>query len=644
MSYSPEPQPRWGTTLAGDGATFRLWAPDVDHVQLQIERGESPALLDMTSLSEGWWQITCAGVDAGTLYRFRLPSGLTVPDPASRFQPQGCHGPSEVIDPAGYAWHEHDWCGRPWHETVLYELHVGTFTPEGTYAAAIPKLALLADLGITAIEVLPLATFAGARNWGYDGVLPFAPAPVYGRPEDLKALIDAAHAAGLMVFVDVVYNHFGPEGNYLGEYAQDLFTEAHHTPWGAAINYDQGSQAAWVRRYVVDNALYWLTEYRADGLRLDAVHSMVDTSSPHILMELAEAVNQGPGRHRHVHLVLENDANEARWLAGGTTAQWNDDFHHILHHCLTGERDSYYRDYCDDDEGKDHRGDDSAQSADAKVPSSKPVELLGRCLTEGFAYQGEPSPHRDGQPRGEPSEALPLTAFVNFLQNHDQVGNRAFGERLHQLCAPEAYAVATAIQLLAPSQPLLFMGQEWCASSPFLYFCDFDGELQKAVTEGRRKEFAQFAAFSDPTMRENIPDPNAPSTFTRSKLDWSERAREPHATLWQFHQQLLTLRRQLVQPLLENPHWLGRWQLRGNRALEVVWTMSDQTQYTLLANLGGEPWTPASLPGGDCVALVMDKQRCYAEAATQAARSPGLALSSWAAVFFLQNAPTGTGT
>lgn len=635
MTEHAEPVPHWGAMLTAEGVTFRLWAPDVAWVQLQLEAdssapGEQTTLVDMHALLEGWWQIACPGIGAGSRYRFRLSSGSTVPgstvpDPASRFQPQGCHGPSEVIDPAAYVWRETGWSGRPWHETVLYELHVGTFTPEGTYAAAIPKLARLAELGITAIELLPLATFAGQRNWGYDGVLPFAPAPAYGRPEELKALIDAAHQAGLMVFVDVVYNHFGPEGNYLGEYAQAVFTSAHHTPWGAAINYDQGWQAAWVRRYMIDNALYWLTEYRVDGLRLDAVHSMVDTSSPHILIELAAAVQQGPGRSRHVHLVLENDANEARWLSSGMTAQWNDDFHHILHHCLTGESDSYYRDYCAD--------------ADDNV---RPVKLLGRALVEGFAYQGEASAHRDGEPRGETSTALPVTAFVNFLQNHDQVGNRALGERLHQLCTADAYAVATAIQLLTPAPPLLFMGQEWCADSPFLYFCDFDGELKQAVTEGRRREFAQFPAFSDPDLRQSIPDPNAVSTFMRSKLDWSEPAREPHAGWWQFHQQLLTLRRQRIQPLLENPDWSGKWQLHGTRALEVTWTVEKKPQadhntrhYTLLANLGGELWTPDRVPQGECLARVMDAQLLCGEATTQAVRSRQMTLPPWAALFIL---------
>lgn len=622
MSANPsDTAARWGATLTTNGVEFRLWAPDAEQVQLQLEHHGAPTLIDMTAQPEGWWQATCSGVSAGTRYRFRLPSGLVVPDPASRFQPEGCHGPSEVIDRRGYPWEQTHWRGRPWHEAVLYELHLGTFTPEGTCTAAIPRLAQLAELGITAIELMPLATCAGARNWGYDGVLPFAPSPAYGRPEELKALIDAAHGLGLMVLVDVVYNHFGPDGNYFGNYAHNLFTDAHQTPWGAAINFDQGPQAAWVRRYVVDNALYWLTEYRVDGLRLDAVHSIVDTSSPHILTELATAVGEGPGRDRHIHLILENDANEARWLAGGMTAQWNDDFHHLIHHCLTGEADSYYLDY-------------SAEGADP----ARPVQLLGRTLVEGFAYQGEASAHREGAPRGEVSTGLPITAFVNFVQNHDQIGNRAFGERLHQLCADDAYTVATAIQLLSPSPPLLFMGQEWCANTPFLYFCDFDGELKQAVTEGRRREFAQFPAFSDPATREQIPDPNAPETFQRSKLDWAELEREPHRHYWQLHQRLLSLRRQHLQPLLQDPSWSGHWQVVGARALEVHWTVGN-SRYSLFANLGGEPWMPNPLPTGECVALVINAELLCGEAATQATLAPGLTLPSWAALFMLHTSP-----
>ena len=410
---------------------------------------------------------------------------------------------SEVIDPSAYAWRDERWHGRPWAEAVIYELHVGTFSPEGTFAGVERRLDYLRDLGVTAIELMPIADFPGKRNWGYDGVLPYAPDAAYGRPEDLKRLVDAAHERGLMMFLDVVYNHFGPEGNYLNAYACEFFTERHKTDWGAAINFDGAASRA-VRDFFIHNALYWLEEYHFDGLRFDAVHAIVDDSQPHILVELAEAVRAGPAADRHIHLVLENDRNEARYLRYTDdgkprhyNAQWNDDFHHAFHVLLTGEKDGYYSDYAD------------------------PVTRhLGRCLAEGFAYQGEPSPFRDGKPRGEPSAELPPAAFVTFLQNHDQIGNRALGERLGALTRPERLRAATVAWLLAPARPMLFMGEEFAASSPFLFFCDFGPELAQAVTNGRRREFARFEQFSSREMQERIPDPNHPDTFERSRLDW----------------------------------------------------------------------------------------------------------------------------
>jgi malto-oligosyltrehalose trehalohydrolase len=451
----------------------------------------------------GWFRRVAQSARPGTRYRYRIDGDLRVPDPASRWNPEDVHGPSEVVDPAGFDWHDDDWTGRPWQEAVIYELHVGTFSPEGTFAGVERRLDYLVDLGVTAIELMPVADFPGTRGWGYDGALLFAPEASYGRPEDLKRLVQAAHARGLMVFLDVVYNHFGPEGNFLHVYAREaFFTERHHTPWGAGINFD-GPESRTVREFFVHNALFWLEEYRLDGLRLDAVHAIADDSPVHILRELAEAVRSGPGRGRRVHLVLENDANQARFLArlpSGEArwydAQWNDDVHHALHVALAGERDGYYRDYAQD-----------------------LLRQLGRCLAEGFAFQGEPSDYRDGEPRGEPSAHLPPAAFVNFLQTHDQVGNRAFGERLAALAEPDALAAAATVILLAPSPPLLFMGEEHAAPVPFLYFCDFGPDLARAVTAGRRQEFARFDRFADPAARSAIPDPNDPRTFQRSKLD-----------------------------------------------------------------------------------------------------------------------------
>ncbi|MBY0396522.1 MAG: malto-oligosyltrehalose trehalohydrolase, partial [Thermoleophilia bacterium] len=393
------------------------------------------------------------------------------------------------------------WRGRPWHETVLYELHLGTFTPEGTFRAAIDKLDHLVDLGVTAVELMPVSDFPGRWNWGYDGVLPFAPDSAYGRPEDLKALVDAAHERGLMVFLDVVYNHFGPEGNYLGAYARSFFTDRHHTPWGEAINVD-GPDSPVVRDFFIHNALYWIEEFHLDGLRFDAVHAIPDDSDKPFLEELAERVAALTGGRRHVHLVLENDDNAARFLErDGTgprwfTAQWNDDLHHALHAAASGEAGGYYADYAGD-----------------------PAKLA-RALAEGFAFPGDPSAYRAGEPRGEPSAHLPATAFVGFLQNHDQIGNRALGERITAIAPPEAVRAATAISLLGPQIPLLFMGEEWAAPQPFPFFADFGGDLADAVRDGRRAEFAGFPAFQDPASRDRIPDPAAEATVRSATLDW----------------------------------------------------------------------------------------------------------------------------
>jgi maltooligosyltrehalose trehalohydrolase len=399
--------------------------------------------------------------------------------------------------------------------------------------------------GITALELMPLSDFAGRRNWGYDGVLPYAPDSAYGRPEDLKRLVQAAHDAGLMIFLDVVYNHFGPKGNYLHLYAPDFFTDRHQTPWGAAINYANPA----VRQYFVENALYWLGEYRFDGLRFDAVHAIYDDSPRHILDEISGVVRSRWGESKH--LVLENDANQSRFVGPGKyDAQWNDDSHHGYHVLATGEDDGYYVAYAD-----------------------APAKHLARCLAEGFAYQGERSPFTH-EPRGEPSAHLAPSCFVDFLQNHDQIGNRAFGERLISLADEKKVKALTAIQLLAPSPPLLYMGEEWGCRQPFLFFCDFEGELGEAVRKGRREEFKRFAAFQDPKVREKIPDPLAESTFRASTLDWSKADER-----WRSHyRELLTLRQKEIVPLGCGP---GRYRMLGERAFEVTWG-----RLMLLANCG----------------------------------------------------------
>ena len=561
------------------GARFRLWAPAARRVELSIAGAGQPLRLAMESEGNGWHRLETAELPPGGLYRYRIDGGQEVPDPASRFQPRDVHGPSELVDPRAFQWHDGDWRGRPWEESVFYELHVGSFSPEGSFRGAIERLPHLAELGVTAIELMPVSDFPGARNWGYDGVLPFAPDSHYGRPEDLKALIQAAHGLGLSVFLDVVYNHFGPDGNWLHLYAPGFFTDRHQTPWGDAIDFD-GEHSRPVRDFFIHNAIYWLREYHLDGLRLDAVHAIADDSRPHILIELADAVHGALATepHRQVHLVLENDANAARFLERREdgrprwyAAQWNDDAHHVLHLLLTGEGDGYYGDY-----------------------TRTPVGHLGRCLTEGFAYQGEPSDYRKGARRGESTHGLPPTAFVNLIQNHDQVGNRAFGERIGALAGPEPLTAALAILLLAPSPPLLFMGQEWGATSPFLYFCDFGEELARAVTEGRRREFARFERFADPAAREAIPDPNDPETFLRSRLNWRERDLAPHAIWLDLHRALLRLRHREIVPRLSGMGSQGAsFTLLGPqpdpRGLVVEWRLGDGSRLRLAANLDDRP-------------------------------------------------------
>lgn len=509
--------PQFGPLLSNDGVTFRLWAPAARNVTLVLDRK-----LPMTKSGE-WFALKVRGTAARTRYRFEIDDDIQIPDPASHFQPDDVHGPSEVIDHS-YDWQCNDWKGRLWQDTVFSEIHVGTFTPGGNYRTAIGALDHIAATGITAIELMPLADFPGRWNWGYDGVLPFAPDSSYGRPEDLKALIDAAHLRGLMVFLDVVYNHFGPEGNYLGRIAPQFFADA-HTPWGGAIDY----RVPEVRRFAIENALHWLHNYRFDGLRLDAVHAVVRPGEPHVLTELSTAVGElARASGRHTHLVLENDDNRAPFLAPGEDppaghyrAQWNDDYHHAWHVLLTGEHTGYYGDY----------------------DTERHIE---RTLAEGFAYQGEPSRHRKGRHRGEPSRHLPPAAFVNFIQNHDQIGNRPIGERLSALTKPEALAAALSVLLLQPSPPLLFMGDEWGAEHPFPFFCDFAGELAEAVRNGRKAEFAEaYARYGD-----EVPDPLSPETRASAVLDWDAAARSPHRERLALTRSLLATRKEAIVPML----------------------------------------------------------------------------------------------
>lgn len=571
----------FGTRIMPDGVLFRLWAPGCEAVGLCIAGRSSESVLPMSACGDDWFERRVTDAGAGTRYRFEVDDGLRVPDPVSRSNPDDVHGASEVVDPVAFHWHDAAWHGRPWDEAVVYELHVGTFSPEGTFAGVTERLDYLVELGVTAIELMPVADFPGARNWGYDGALLFAPDSRYGRPEDLKALIQAAHAKGLMVLLDVVYNHFGPEGNYLYVYARKFFTERHHTLWGAAINFD-GADSRPVRDFFIHNALYWLQEYHFDGLRLDAVHAIIDDSVQHILNELAARVHTAIGTERHVHLILENDANEARYLgAGRYAAQWNDDIHHALHVLATSEADGYYADYAD-----------------------APVRHLGRCLTEGFAYQGDASPYREQTTRGEPSAHLPPQAFVSFLQNHDQVGNRAFGDRIGQLAPAEAVRAAAAVYLLAPAIPMLFMGEEFAASTPFQFFCDFGGDLREAVTQGRRREFRKFARFADATTQAAIPDPNQTETFLASKLDWDSLGDVAHTDWLTYYRALLHLRRDVIVPRLRGMDGhAGRFEVLAPAGLRVAWRLGDGTTLHLLANLSATAISAAAPPGNTVFAL-----------------------------------------
>ncbi|QTT89146.1 malto-oligosyltrehalose trehalohydrolase [Pseudomonas chlororaphis] len=537
-----ETWPHGTVPLDAERTRFALWAPDACHVSVELQDGPS---LPMLPQANGWFMVI-GRCPPGTRYRFNIDERIRVPDPASRAQDGDVHGSSLVIDPLAYRWQHPHWQGRPWHQAVIYELHVGVL---GGYREVEKHLPRLAELGITAIELMPLAEFPGDRNWGYDGVLPYAPEASYGSPDDLKHLIDCAHGLGLAVMLDVVYNHFGPDGNYLHHYAKAFFREDRHTPWGAAIDFRRQP----VRDFFIDNALMWLLEYRFDGLRLDAVHAIDD---PDFLHELAQRVRQRIDPMRQVWLTLENEHNQASLLEQHFDAQWNDDGHNALHVLLTGETDAYYADF-----------------------AARPTEKLARCLSQGFAYQGHVTRH--GTARGEPSGHLPPSAFVLFLQNHDQIGNRAFGERLVRLAEPQALRAATVLLLLSPMIPLLFMGDELAAPQPFLFFTSHHGELADAVREGRRGEFAAFSAFADPHKREQIPDPNAPDTFLASRPQADPVQGEQTRALYR---QLLQLRREHIVPHLPGAEALGA-EVLAEGALCARWRLGNGQELRIDLNL-----------------------------------------------------------
>jgi malto-oligosyltrehalose trehalohydrolase len=566
----------FGTRILEHGVSFQIWAPSAKHVSLCLYTDGDKTILPMEPAKDGRFTVTSEIAKAGMRYHYVINHETYVPDPASRFQPEDVHGPSEIIDPSAFAWKNNEWKGRPWEEAIFYEIHVGTFSTAGTFKGVQEHLDQLVDLGITTLEIMPLADFPGSRGWGYDGVLPFAVESSYGRPEDLKELIQTAHQKGLMVFLDVVFNHFGPDGNYFHAFAEQFFNGRHKTPWGPALNFDAEDKEI-VRDFFIQNALYWLNEYRFDGLRLDAVDWIEDDSPYHFLKELADTVNESTS-HNQIHMMLENGKNQAVLLERDGrnypryyAAQWSDDIHHAYHVLATGESTGYYEDY---------QLETSGRAA---------IDHLGVCLTQGFAYQGQYSKHQNKK-RGEPSGHLLPTAFVSFLQNHDQVGNRAFGERLAGLVAEAPLKAVAATYLLAPAIPLLFMGEEWGSKRPFYYFCDVSADLSHLITEGRRAEFAKFGE-AHPDL---IPDPCVAETFESSKLDWHEREEPWHKGILQFYQRLLRIRKDEIIPKLLQWHAHGLlrdddgrscYQAIGERALTATWVMSLDCHLVLFANL-----------------------------------------------------------
>ncbi len=562
---------RFGAEVRDKSTRFKLWAPKAKTVRLKL-KGQRE-LLQLEAQGEGWHRLEVAGVGAGARYKYVLPDGTEIADPASRFQPDNVEDFSEVIDPRSYCWTDEAWTGRPWEEAIIYELHVGAFTPEGTFKAAIDHLDHLVKLGVTAIQLMPLGEFYGKFNWGYDGVLWFAPSSAYGRPEDLKAFVDAAHQRALMVFVDVVYNHFGPVGNSLPQIAP-IFTKAHSSPWGDAINYD-GKDAAVVRELVVENALYWVTEFNFDGLRLDAVHMIADDSATHILEIIAARVQAArPGRH--THLIVENSENQERWLKRNSglqpvhyTAQWNDDMHHLLHSAATGENTGYYSDF------------DNLKSR---------FDKLGRSLAEGFAYQGEFKP-REGMVRGQPSGGLPATAFVIYMQDHDQIGNRIKGDRITQLASADAVKAVASVYLLSPQIPMLFMGEEWAADEPFPFFSDVPAGMRAAIHKGRQESLKTTPEHEDPSkpdVSETV-DPTSLTTFQSAKLDWAALRKKEHWEWLDYYRTLIDLRTHEIVPRLAGlGGFASNHQVLGDNSVLVDWTLGDGSKLRLYLNLCSE--------------------------------------------------------
>jgi malto-oligosyltrehalose trehalohydrolase len=552
----------FGAEVGSNGIRFRLFAPDSQRVNLSLEGSDKT--IPMLSRGDGWYEITTTCARPGTRYTFVLEDESEVPDPASRYQPKDLDGPSEVIDPREYAWHDGDWKGRPWEETVLYELHIGTYTKEGTFESAASRLGHLEDLGITAVELMCVADFSGNRNWGYDGALFYAPDSAYGRPHELKAFIDQAHAHGIMVIMDVVYNHFGPEGNQLPAYFPEIASEHHQTPWGKALNFD-GLGSKEVREFVIHNALYWIEEFHVDGLRIDASHTMIDESSYHILDEMKDRIRLLAG-NRHVHLILESEMNVADRLRRGRdgepvgyAAQWN----HAITHLLTAVL------------GK--------TCADRQVEDAGETERLAKALAEGFVVVSKEKASSTSESQ------VPPSAFICFTQTHDLVGNRILGDRIHGLVSPTADKAIVSICLLLPQIPMLFMGEEWAATTPFPYFCDFHGNLASKIRKGRLDQLSKLDPAPSAEEIENAPDPQADGTFRSAQLDWCEVAEQPHADRLKWYRSLLETRREMIVSALKRCKYpSSAYKILGPGALLIRWNLST-TVLQLEANLCASP-------------------------------------------------------
>lgn len=532
-----------------------VWAPAASSVELVV--GEESIVMQREA--GGWWSAGGFRLEHGVDYRFRIDGDL-LPDPRSPWQPNGVHETSRHVDHARFEWTDQRFQAKPLASAIVYELHVGTFTPQGTFDAVIDRLDHLVQLGVTHIELMPVAAFLGDHGWGYDGVCPYAPHQAYGGPEGLKRLVDACHAKGLAVLLDVVYNHLGPSGNYLPRYGP-YFTDRHSTPWGSALNFD-GPDSDEVRRYFCENALMWLRDYHFDGLRLDAVHAIVDNSAIHILEELAVDVDELKARlGRHLVLIAESDLNDPRivrpWEIGGfgIDAQWSDDIHHALHTVLTGEREGYYADFGS-------------------------LSSLASAMTRPYVYAGSYSAHRRRR-HGRPVVSMIASRFLAYLQNHDQLGNRARGDRVSHLVSLDRVKIGSALVLLSPYVPLLFQGEEWAATSPFQYFVDFGSEpdLAQAVVEGRRREFASFGWKPD-----EVPDPTDRATFLRSKLDWSELEKEQHAEMLRWHRSLINLRRQVSAFTTARLDYVN-----SDCSEQEQWLRIERGPATIVCNFSKEP-------------------------------------------------------